>query len=246
MLEFLNEVGKFMKTSDNRIRVGFFDSGRGGMSIAQAAQTQLSGLEIVYLPDNDGFPYSNKSGEYIQTRVLWGVDRLRNAGCEAVVLACNTATLYGVELARQRYPDFPIIGTVPALKPALESAAEQIWLLVTESASKSEKLQHFVSSFEQSKRIHVLGLTPLVEAIEADNQEQVKELLQELVQQYSFEHSAVVLGCTHFPLALQIFQEVFPISAQFFSPTQGVIDQMKRVLSLTEVESEPSILRFIS
>lgn len=230
----------------SHITVGVFDSGRGGLSIAQALQEQISGLELVYWADSEGFPYSTKSGEYIQSRLALGVETLKNAGCTSVVVACNTASLYGLDVVRSLFPGLPIIGTVPALKPALEGDKKKVYVLATESSVKSPQFAEFVTSFPEQQRVIPLGLTQLVQAIESQNSSDVAAVLQALVDQYDFVDSAVVLGCTHFPLVLEQFVEIFPKDVEFFSPTQGVVNQVSRVLSSTKVGEEPSTLRFIS
>ena len=233
-------------STDSRVKLGIFDSGRGGLSIARALQEQISGLELVYWADSQGFPYSTKSGEYIQSRLVVGVQALQAAGCQAIVVACNTASLYGLDTVRDVFPDLPIIGTVPALKPALESSKKNVFVLATESSIRSPKYLDFVASFSERQRVVSLGLTHLVEAIEAENSKKVETVLQQLSEQHDFRDSAVVLGCTHFPLVLDQFRTIFPQGTEFFSPTQGVVNQVKRVLSTREVNEELSLLRFIS
>lgn len=229
-------------------RIGIFDSGRGGLSVLQEFLRQLPSHEYFYLADTAGFPYSNRPAEYIQQRVLQGVEFLQKEGCEVIVLACNTASLVAIEAARKEFPTLPLVGTVPALKPALEeNPGQSVFVFATERSVNSPQWQEFLRYFPDSQRVISVGSTALVAAIEQEDFVRCERLLQQFSTQYSFAKSAVVLGCTHFPLILTLFQKIFPTSVRWYSPEQGVRKQLQRILPKEIMTTtDPSQVTFIS
>ena len=101
--------------------VGVFDSGVGGLSVLQAIHQQLPGESLLYLADSAHVPYGEKSPDYIRDRCQRIAAFLRAQGAKALVVACNTATAAAVAELRQRYPDWPVLGMEPAVKPAAPS-----------------------------------------------------------------------------------------------------------------------------
>ena len=104
--------------------VAFFDSGLGGISVLRETVRLLPQENYLYYGDSLHAPYGVKSEAQIQAQIqalsLAAAEHLASAGAKAIVVACNTATSAAIGLLRQTYPDIPVIGTEPALKPAVE------------------------------------------------------------------------------------------------------------------------------
>ena len=100
--------------------VAFFDSGLGGISVLRETVRLLPQENYLYYGDSLHAPYGVKSEAQIQALSLAAAEHLVSAGAKAIVVACNTATSAAIGLLRQVYPDLPVIGTEPALKPAVE------------------------------------------------------------------------------------------------------------------------------
>ena len=100
--------------------VAFFDSGLGGISVLRETVRLLPQENYLYYGDSLHAPYGVKSEAQIQALSLAAAEHLVSAGAKAIVVACNTATSAAIGLLRQTYPDIPVIGTEPALKPAVE------------------------------------------------------------------------------------------------------------------------------
>ena len=98
--------------------IGLFDSGIGGLSVYLHLAQQLPDERYVYYADTKHVPYGNRDSKDIEALTLKAIDWLYQRGCKLIVIACNSASAHGLEMARYRYPQLPIVGLVPALKPA--------------------------------------------------------------------------------------------------------------------------------
>ena len=100
--------------------VGVFDSGLGGLTVMDALQKRLPEVPFVYLGDNAHAPYGVRTPDDIFNLTCAATERLWAEGCDLVILACNTASAFSLDTLREHYGDhFPIVGLVPALKPAV-------------------------------------------------------------------------------------------------------------------------------
>ena len=100
--------------------IAFFDSGLGGISVLRETVRLLPQENYLYYGDSLHAPYGVKPEQEIRALVDAAIRRLVAGGAKALVIACNTATSAAIGMLREQYPDIPVIGTEPALKPAVE------------------------------------------------------------------------------------------------------------------------------
>ena len=100
--------------------IGLFDSGVGGLSIWRQVVHALPSESLLYVADQANVPYGHRSADEIQANSLGIADYLVAQGCKAIVVACNTASAVALEPLRQRFPQLPILGLEPAVKPAVQ------------------------------------------------------------------------------------------------------------------------------
>lgn len=185
--------------------IGVFDSGVGGLSVLAHLTNQLPYERYIYLADTLNVPYGSRSSDEIRDLTIQAVDTLIGMGCKLVVIACNTASAYGLFSLREMYPDLPLVGLVPALKPAVfASKTKNVAVLATPATLKGILLQEIVENFADPNavNVHKYSLASLVPWVEAGMPEEhiaVSELENLLLtlQQNHIDH--LVLGCTHFP-----------------------------------------------
>ena len=121
--------------------IGVFDSGVGGLSVLRHIRAQLPQEDLIYFADSGYAPYGDKSEEQVIARSLAITAFLLQQGAKALVVACNTATIAAIKALRARYPDLPIVGVEPGLKPAAAiSRNGTIGVLATERALRGDKL----------------------------------------------------------------------------------------------------------
>lgn len=185
-----------------------FDSGVGGLSIASEIRRALPQVQISYASDNGFFPYGTKPEAELIARVegvLWTL--VKQTRPDMVVVACNTASTVALPSIRERF-SIPIVGVVPAVKPAAEiSQSKVIALLATPGTVSRLYTRQLIDDFAPNCEVICVGSSRLVELAEdklrgkAVAREAIRQVLQPLLES---EHYAaldtVILACTHFPL----------------------------------------------
>ena len=132
--------------------VAFFDSGLGGISVLRETVRLLPQENYLYYGDSLHAPYGVKSEAQIQALSLAAAEHLVSAGAKAIVVACNTATSAAIGLLRQVYPDIPVIGTEPALKPAVEKyPGGRILVMATPMTIRQEKFQALKAQYDAAE-----------------------------------------------------------------------------------------------
>lgn len=185
--------------------IGVFDSGVGGLSVLAHLTNQLPYERYIYLADTLNVPYGSRSSDEIRDLTIQAVDTLIGMGCKLVVIACNTASAYGLFSLREMYPDLPLVGLVPALKPAVfASKTKNVAVLATPATLKGILLQEIVENFADPNavNVHKYSLASLVPWVEAGMPEEhiaVSELENLLLTLQKNHIDHLVLGCTHFP-----------------------------------------------
>jgi glutamate racemase len=192
--------------------IGIFDSGLGGLSILRHIRAQLPAEHLVYVADTGFAPYGDKPEHVIAERSLAIARFLAERGVKALVVACNTATISAVKLLRERFPDMPIVGVEPGLKPAAgASRSGKVGVLATERTLSGAKFLQLRDQIGAATGAQFL-LQPcrgLVERIEDGDAAGVTALLHQYVTPLLDAGSdTLVLGCTHYPLVQASIEQV--------------------------------------
>ncbi|NYS32159.1 MULTISPECIES: glutamate racemase [Pantoea] len=203
-------------TSDLRPTVLVFDSGVGGLSVYDEVRQLLPDLHYLYAFDNAGFPYGEKSETFIVERVVAIVEAItQRYPLSLVIIACNTASTVSLPALRERFA-FPVVGVVPAIKPAARLTRNGVvGLLATRATVRRPYTHELVAQFAGSCNIEMLGSAELVELAEAKlhGAEVALDEVRRIVQPWlrmAEPPDTVVLGCTHFPLLREELQQVLP------------------------------------
>ena len=215
--------------------IGVFDSGVGGLSVLGEIRALLPQESLLYVADSAHVPYGEKSPEFICERSQRIAEFLLAQGAKALVLACNTATAAAISQLRERYPQLPIIGMEPAVKPA--AAATQsgvVGVLATTGTLKSAKFAALLDRFASDVRVITQpcpGLVELIEAGELDS-DVTRTLLQGFVQPLLAEGcDTLILGCTHYPFIKSLLRQLLPASVSLIDTGAAVARQLQRVLA---------------
>lgn len=185
--------------------IGIFDSGVGGLSVYLHLKNQLPNEHYLYYADTLNVPYGPRSSAEIKQLTLTAVDWLVAAGCKLIVIACNSASAHALHYARHKYPTIPIVGLVPALKPAvLASSSKSVAVLATRATLEGELLNAVINDYALPAKVNVVkwfdpDLVPWVEAgmpLDSKTPERLKTQLMQFAEQ-KVDH--LVLGCTHYP-----------------------------------------------
>jgi len=231
--------------------VGVFDSGVGGLSVLQALLQQLPAERFTFVADERFLPYGDKPQHEITDRVLTLSNWLRNAGCKALVMACNTATAAGASQARAAHSNWPIVGIEPAIKPAsMMTKTGVVGILATTNTVASERFKTLVERFDPLAKVVAQPCPGLVELIEQSPlpQARVNELLQPIVAGLVAQNAdVIVLGCTHYPFvarqiaalagpAVAVIETGMPVARQLRSrlETEGLLNSQPLTTDLTD------------
>jgi len=224
-----------------------FDSGVGGLSVLTEVRAALARAPIVYVADNGGFPYGTKTEAEISARVPALLGRLAERyRPRLIVIACNTASTIALAGVRAAL-DLPIVGTVPAIKPAAEqSQTRVIGVLGTDATVRQPYVDDLSAKFASDCRVLRHGSAELVRLAEATLRgeptpdEAYADVMTGLFVQDGGERmDTVVLACTHFPLVADRLAGVAPRPLSFVDGAKGIA---RRVASLTRDQSWPDTL----
>ena len=222
----------------------WFDSGVGGLSVLAATQALLPQAPLVYVADSAGFPYGTKSEFEIAARVPALLGRLAERyDPRLIVIACNTASTIALGSVRAAL-DVPIVGTVPAIKPAAEiSETRVIGVLGTDATVRQPYVDDLAARFAGDCVVLRHGSAALVELAEAKLHGEKRPIadyraaIAGLFDQPGGERIDVVVNaCTHFPLVGDELAEAAPHPVRFVDGAPGIA---RRVAYLTEGQDWP-------
>ena len=213
--------------------IGVFDSGVGGISVLRQLKKILPNERFLYYGDSANAPYGRRSTAQVQELTLAAVKKMMDHGLKALVVACNTATAAAIQALRQTYPDFVVIGIEPALKPAVDQfPSGRIGVMATEVTLREEKFDALLHRYENAAtviKIPAPGLVELVEKGKADTTE-AETLLSTILAPYAGKLDALVLGCTHYPLAVGAIRKVLGPRVVLIDGGEGTARETKRRL----------------
>ena len=216
-----------------------FDSGVGGLSVLDAVRKALPDAPIIYAADNAGLPYGSKSEAEIAARVAGLLGRMAERYRPRLAcIACNTASTIALGMVREVL-HIPIVGTVPAIKPAAKiTQTGTIGLIGTEATIRQEYVDNLEAEFAQGTTLLRLAAPDLVAAAEAKlrgepvNRSAIVEAADRLTMMASGNRiDVLVLACTHFPLLSEELQEAFGPEVRLIDGAEGIA---RRIAALTE------------
>ncbi|MBX9663228.1 glutamate racemase [Novosphingobium sp.] len=226
-------------SADPAAPILLFDSGVGGLSVLGKVRKVLPQAPVMYVSDNAGLPYGSKTEAQIAARVSGLLGRLTERYRPRLVcIACNTASTIALASVREVL-EVPIVGTVPAIKPAAAmTRTSVIGLLGTEATIRQGYVDRLEAEFAADKRLLRHGAPELVAAAEA-------KLRGLPVDPAVFTRAAaalrampdggridtVVLACTHFPLLEAELAEAFGPGVRFIDGSDGIA---RRIAFLTQ------------
>ncbi|WGE31500.1 glutamate racemase [Actinobacillus genomosp. 2] len=213
-----------------------YDSGMGGLTIYDAIRQTLPNAHYLYCFDNAYFPYSERSENVLIEQAVKIVQIIAEKyPLDMVVVACNTASTVVLPALRAKFT-FPIVGTVPAIKPAAAvSETKTIGLLATKGTVERPYVAELIEKYAKDCIVEKIGSTTLVELVEEKirtrnvDQKRLAEVIAEWQAHPTLD--TVILGCTHFPLVKQELQQLLPNIKYFIDPGNGIANRVSSLLS---------------
>ena len=225
------------RSKDNAARstlpVAVFDSGMGGVSVLRELVHLMPEEDYLYYGDSANAPYGTRPVENVRELTLRRIGMLHDRWIKAAVIACNTATSAAIGPLRSTFPDIPIIGMEPAVKPAvLAHPRGRVLVLATPLTLREEKLRSLLAQFAPPAEIVRIPCPELVSFVERGNLDgpEVYAYLREKLGEYRGSADAAVLGCTHFPFLRRAIRDVLGPNTELFDGGAGTARETKHQL----------------
>ncbi|MEQ5868618.1 aspartate/glutamate racemase family protein [Sagittula sp. NFXS13] len=223
--------------------VGVFDSGLGGLTVLDAAVRRLPDVPFVYFADSAHAPYGVRDADDIYDLTTKAVSRLFDEGCDLVVLACNTASAAALRRMQENWipRDKRVLGVfVPLIEamterqwgdnsPPREVAVNHVALFATPATVSSRAFQRELSFRAIGVDVEAQACGGLVDAIEDGDMILAEALVRSHVDALKRKMprpQAAILGCTHYPLMFDIFQNALGADVKLFSQADLVPDSL--------------------
>lgn len=213
-----------------KVKIGVFDSGVGGLSVASAIKRELPDLQIIYKDDKQHIPYGTRPIEEIYGFVKPIFQSLVEEGCQVIVIACNTVTTNLAQQLREEFP-VPMIGMEPMVKPASESTKTSvIAVCATPRTLQSERYKWLKQKYAQGVKVLEPDCSDWALMIEGDSieREKIAKTIEDVIAQGA---DRIVLGCTHYHWIEGLIREISAGRAEVNQPEQAVISELKKVVA---------------
>jgi len=215
-----------------------FDTGVGGLTVYDALRARLPDAPVIYAADYAGIPYGEKTEAEVAARVAGLLGRMAERYQPRLAcIACNTASTIALGMVRELL-EIPIVGTVPAIKPAaVLTKTGTIALVGTKATIRQRYVDDLEAQFAKDKRLLRVAAPELVDLAEAKLRGEsidpaplraIAGQLKEMAQGHRID--TIVLACTHFPLLAEEFAGVFGDDVALVDGAQGIARRIEHLL----------------
>lgn len=213
--------------------VAVLDSGIGGISVLKELIKLMPNEKFIYFGDFENAPYGTKTMEQVRDITVKNTKMLMDMGAKALVVACNTATGAAVRALREMYPDFPLVGIEPAVKPAMHDRPHPtVLIMATPLTLKQEKFEALLKRVATEDatiiRLPCPGLMEIIDAGHVEGEKMdayLKDLFKDIPKDTV---DAVVLGCTHYPHAREAIVKALGKNVTVYDGGYGTAKEAKR------------------
>ena len=211
------------------MKIGVFDSGVGGLSVANAIQKALPEHDILLREDKENLPYGTKTPEQLFVLVNPILEEMVNGGCEVIVVACNTVTTNIIDKLREVIR-VPLVGMEPMVKPAAElTKTGKIAIFATPATLKSDRYAWLKEEYASGIEVVEPDCSTWSSMIE-HNQLDEDQIKRNVELALDADADIIVLGCTHYHWIEELIKNFASDRAQVLQPEEPVIVQLKKVL----------------
>jgi glutamate racemase len=209
------------------MKIGVFDSGRGGEFIAEGLRKLLPEHEFIVVNDREHVPYGSREDNEIITLTTKAIQPLLKARCPIIVIACNTATMAAITTLRAQFPGTKFVGIEPMLKPAATiSETHHATVLATPLTLKSNRYQHLLHEYASELTIDQPNAAGWAAAIEHGEADTIS--FDEVAASVASGSDTLILACTHYITLKSRLQARFP-GVNILEPTEAIARQVTRL-----------------
>jgi glutamate racemase len=214
--------------------IGVFDSGVGGLSVWREIARQLPHEDTLYFADQQHVPYGPRTQEQIRAFCESIARFLLARGCKAIVVACNTASAAALKQLRETFPEHPVIGMEPAVKPAAAATRTGVvGVMATPTTFQGRLFQ--ATAGRHAANIRLInqvcdGLAELVESGELDGARAEQMLRGFLAPMLDANADTIVLACTHYPFVIEPIRRIAGAAVTVIDPAPAIARHLGDVL----------------
>jgi glutamate racemase len=227
-----------------KAKIGIFDSGIGGLTVAARIFKLLPQVDVVYFGDTARYPYGPRSSEVVQKLSCQNVRFLLSKKVDFVVVACNTASAFALNHLKKEFK-IPMLGVIePGAKAAVrETKNKKIGVIGTIGTIASESYPRAIRKIDKSIKIFAYACPLLVSLAEEGyinkkaTQIIVEEYLQPLVKK---KVDTLILGCTHYPLLKKVIGQVMGSKVKLIDSAEEIASELKKYLQTKGVINQTS------
>jgi glutamate racemase len=219
--------------------LGIFDSGVGGLTVVKSLMSLLPSEQIYYLADTINLPYGTKSAEELESICNQNIQFLSKQPLKALVIACNTASAHAYESLKMRF-NFPIFEVItPSVEEALKKTKnKKIAVLGTQSLIDSKMYEKLIKNREPDAEVLSIPCPLLVSVVEESLLSH--KLAELLVRQYlkpvvESDVDTVILGCTHYPLMVEIIRKELKQDKILVDSSECCVQNIKNYLETNKL-----------
>lgn len=212
------------------MKIGVFDSGIGGLSVARALEAALPDHEIIFMDDQQHMPYGTKSPDEVYALAEPILQNLVDRGCAIIVIACNTVTTTLIGRVRQAF-DVPFVAIEPMVKPAAEQTRSGVIAVCATPATLSSERY---ARLKQEFAAHIQVLEPdcadwaaMIEHKTIDEQA-IAARIEDVIRNGG---DVIVLGCTHYHWIEETVKRIARGRAAVLQPEQAIVARVRQVLA---------------
>ena len=220
--------------------IGVFDSGIGGLTVANAIIRHLPNEEIIYFGDTAHLPYGEKSADAIRYYCIKISKFLLDQGCKMIVIACNSASSTAYNVLIDFFEDQALFVNVvdPLVKTVVKEQFKEVGIIATKATTRSGVYKQKLMEQQPGLKVHPLATPLLVPMIEEGyfNNNISKAVIENYLSHSSFESiDALLLACTHYPLIRQHMEDYFDHKVKVFDSTDVVATVVKEKLKASNL-----------
>jgi glutamate racemase len=212
-----------------KVKIGVFDSGVGGLSVAKAIRHALPEYEVIYRDDSEHVPYGTRGIEEIYNFTKPILKGMVEEGCNVIVIACNTVTTNLIGRLRREI-DVPLIGMEPMVKPAAGATKTGvIAICATPRTLASNRYKYLKEEYAKGIKVLEPDCSDWAFMIEVDipDREKIAKIVKDICDKGA---DKIVLGCTHYHWIEDEIKKLAKGKASVLQPEEPVIEELKRVL----------------
>ncbi|HTT00384.1 MAG TPA: aspartate/glutamate racemase family protein, partial [Streptosporangiaceae bacterium] len=210
------------------MRIALINSGLGLLAAAAELYRLRPDADLVLAMDPDGMPWGPRAPGDIAARSLAAARAAAAFRPDVIVFACNTGTVHAIGALRAEFePAIPVVGTVPAIKPAA-ACCEAVAIWATAATTASDYQRRLIADFAGSARVTAVACPGLADAIDAGDEAGTRAAVADAAARTPADCGAIVLGCTEYELAAGVIAAARPGATLFRSAPAVAAQALRR------------------